>query len=29
MSVPLIQKVRVGAYIVGKKLTGEKRYPWC
>ena len=27
MSVPLIQKVRVGAYIVGKKLAGEKRYP--
>ena len=27
MSVPLIQKVRVGAYIVGKKLSGEKRYP--
>ena len=27
MSVPLIQKVRVGAYIVGKKLSGETRYP--
>ena len=27
MSVPLIQKIRVGAYIVGKKLSGEKRYP--
>ena len=27
MSVPLIQKVRVGAYIVSKKLRGEKRYP--
>lgn len=27
MSVPLIQKIRVGAYIVGRKLAGERRYP--
>ena len=27
MSVPLIQKIRVGAYIFGKKIGGEKRYP--
>ena len=27
MSVPLIQQVKVGAYVVGKKLTGQKRYP--
>lgn len=27
MGVPLIQQLRVGAYVVGKKLRGEKRYP--
>ncbi len=27
MSVPAIQQLRVGAYILGKKLRGEKRYP--
>ncbi|MEK7244620.1 MAG: adenosyl-hopene transferase HpnH [Pseudomonadota bacterium] len=27
MPVPLIQQIRVGAYIVGKKLKGEARYP--
>ncbi len=27
MAVPLIQKVRVGAYVVGKRLRGEARYP--
>ena len=27
MGVPLIQQVRVGAYIMGKKLRGEERYP--
>ncbi|MCW5699688.1 MAG: adenosyl-hopene transferase HpnH [Rhodospirillales bacterium] len=27
MSIPLIQKVRVGAYVVAKRLGGEKRYP--
>ena len=27
MSVPLIQKIRVGSYLIGKKLSGEKRYP--
>lgn len=27
MSVPLIQQLRVGAYVVGKRLRGEKRYP--
>ncbi len=27
MSVPLIQQLRVGSYIIGKKLKGEERYP--
>ncbi len=27
MSVPLIQQVRVGAYILGKRLRGVERYP--
>jgi hopanoid biosynthesis associated radical SAM protein HpnH len=27
MAVPLIQQIRVGAYILGKKLKGEARYP--
>lgn len=27
MGVPLIQAVRVGSYVVKKKLTGQKRYP--
>ncbi|TAJ95678.1 MAG: adenosyl-hopene transferase HpnH [Gammaproteobacteria bacterium] len=27
MSVPLLQQYRVGKYILGKKLRGEKRYP--
>jgi hopanoid biosynthesis associated radical SAM protein HpnH len=27
MSIPLIQQYRVGKYILGKKLTGTKRYP--
>ena len=27
MPVPLIQQIRVGAYILGKKLKGETRYP--
>jgi len=27
MPVPLIQQIKVGAYVVGKKLTGQKRYP--
>jgi len=27
MAVPLIQQIRVGAYIMGKKLRGETRYP--
>ena len=27
MSVPLIQKVRVGAYVLSKRLKGVKRYP--
>jgi hopanoid biosynthesis associated radical SAM protein HpnH len=27
MSIPLIQQYRVGKYILGKKLTGAKRYP--
>ncbi|PIW27434.1 MAG: hopanoid biosynthesis associated radical SAM protein HpnH [Rhodospirillales bacterium CG15_BIG_FIL_POST_REV_8_21_14_020_66_15] len=27
MAVPLIQQMRVGAYIMGKKLKGETRYP--
>ncbi|OGT78582.1 MAG: hopanoid biosynthesis associated radical SAM protein HpnH [Gammaproteobacteria bacterium RIFCSPLOWO2_02_FULL_52_10] len=27
MGVPLIQQYRVGKYILGKKLSGEKRYP--
>ncbi|HLB31795.1 MAG TPA: hopanoid biosynthesis associated radical SAM protein HpnH, partial [Gammaproteobacteria bacterium] len=27
MSVPLLQQYRVGKYILGKKLHGEKRYP--
>lgn len=27
MAVPLIQQIRVGAYIIGKALRGEKRYP--
>jgi len=27
MGIPLIQQARVGSYIIGKKLKGEKRYP--
>ena len=27
MAVPLIQQIRVGAYILGKKLKGQARYP--
>jgi len=27
VSVPLIQQVRVGAYILGQKLKGNRRYP--
>jgi hopanoid biosynthesis associated radical SAM protein HpnH len=27
LAVPLIQQIRVGAYIVGRKLRGIKRYP--
>ena len=27
MGVPLKQQIRLGMYIVGKKLRGEKRYP--
>lgn len=27
MSVPAIQQIRVGAYILGKKLSGVKKYP--
>jgi hopanoid biosynthesis associated radical SAM protein HpnH len=27
MGVPLIQQVRVGAYILGKRLRGQERYP--
>ncbi|GAB2896466.1 adenosyl-hopene transferase HpnH [Paraburkholderia jirisanensis] len=27
MSIPLLQKVRVGAYIMRKHLSGNKRYP--
>ncbi|MCC7017650.1 MAG: adenosyl-hopene transferase HpnH [Rhodospirillales bacterium] len=27
MPVPLIQQIRVGSYILGKKLRGETRYP--
>ena len=27
MAVPLIQQIRVGAYILGKRLTGVARYP--
>jgi len=27
MAVPVIQQARVGAYILGKKLKGETRYP--
>lgn len=27
MPVPLIQQIRVGSYILGKKLKGETRYP--
>ncbi len=27
MSIPLIQQYKVGKYILGKKLTGQKRYP--
>ncbi len=27
MSVPFIQQLRVGSYILGKKLKGEARYP--
>lgn len=27
MGIPLIQQLRVASYIVGKKLTGQKRYP--
>jgi len=27
MSVPLIQQIRVGAYILKKRLTGQRRFP--
>lgn len=27
MSIPLIQQVRVGAYVIGKRLRGVERYP--
>ncbi|MGD9535905.1 MAG: adenosyl-hopene transferase HpnH [Alphaproteobacteria bacterium] len=27
MSVPLIQQIRVGAYVLGKRLKGVERYP--
>ena len=27
MSIPLIQKLRVGRYILTRKLRGETRYP--
>ena len=27
MSIPLLQKARIGAYIVGQQLAGRKRYP--
>ena len=27
MAVPLIQQIRVGAYILGKRLKGVTRYP--
>jgi len=27
MGIPLIQQYRVGKYILGKKLTGQRRYP--
>jgi hopanoid biosynthesis associated radical SAM protein HpnH len=27
MSIPLLQKARVGAYIVGRQLAGRRRYP--
>ena len=27
MSIPLIQQYKVGKYILGRKLTGQKRYP--
>jgi len=27
MGIPAIQQLRVGSYILGKKLKGEKRYP--
>lgn len=27
MSVPVIQQIRVGSYILGKKLAGVRRYP--
>ncbi|MGB1027622.1 MAG: adenosyl-hopene transferase HpnH, partial [Rhodospirillaceae bacterium] len=27
MGVPLIQQVRVGAYLMKQRLTGQKRYP--
>jgi MoaA/NifB/PqqE/SkfB family radical SAM enzyme len=27
MGVPFIQQIRVGSYVIGKKLKGEKRYP--
>ena len=27
MAVPLIQAARIGAYLVGKKLKGQSKYP--
>ncbi len=27
MAVPLIQQYRIGKYLIGKKLSGEKRFP--
>ena len=27
MSIPLVQQARVGAYIIGKRLRGQQRYP--
>ncbi len=27
MAIPLVQKLRVGSYLLGKRLRGERRYP--
>ena len=29
MSIPLIQKYRVGRYILERKLRGERAIRWC